>query len=113
MQKQINHKLKMQLIKEAGKTASSLTRKTQEALKNEIKDLLKKYALEELKSKVKNGVYSSVLSVIGLKCGEALFKETLNILLPIYKEADEETILNYFEEYFGDIYKNLTTECDQ
>lgn len=96
---------------QAGKTASSLTRKTQLALRMEIKSLLKKYALNELEKGAKNALKQSILSVIGLKTGKALFNDVLKILSPIYSEAGEKGVLEYFEEYFGNIYKELTAEC--
>ncbi len=104
--------IKMQAIKEAGKTASSLTRKTQQFLKSEIGLLIKKYVFEELKEGLVEGITSSILNVVGVKTAETMFEELLSIILPIYKDDDEETIIEYIKEYFGDIYDGLTAECD-
>lgn len=104
--------IKMQAIENAGKTASSLTRRTQKYLEGEVRMLLEKYALDQMLTSLVTGATSSVLTVVGIKTGEDLFKELLTILLPIYKGSNEGTALEYLMEYLRGIYDKLTTECD-
>lgn len=75
---------------------------------NSTLGIKEQYALDQMLTSLVTGATSSVLTVVGIKTGEDLFKELLTILLPIYKGSNEGTAL----EYLRGIYDKLTTECD-
>lgn len=112
---------KMDAIEAAGKKASSLTRKTQQRLLSERNSLLKKYGLEKLKSGFFSsksgfsGVVDSVkkyaFMVFGIKTTKSIVKDLLEGMCPIYTSEDEQTLVEYMEDYFGTLYGKVTGKC--
>lgn len=112
---------KMDAIEAAGKKASSLTRKTQQRLLSERDSLLKKYGLEKLKSGFFSsksgfsGVVDSVkkyaFMVFGIKTTKSIVKDLLEGMCPIYTSEDEQTLVEYMEDYFGTLYGKVTGKC--
>lgn len=112
---------KMDAIEAAGKKASSLTRKTQQRLLSERDSLLKKYGLEKLKSGFFSsksgfsGVVDSVkkyaFMVFGIKTTKSIVKDLLKGMCPIYASEDEQTLVEYMEDYFGTLYGKVTGKC--
>lgn len=112
---------KMDAIEAAGKKASSLTRKTQQRLLSERDSLLKKYGLEKLKSGFFSsksgfsGVVDSVkkyaFMVFGIKTTKSIVKDLLKGMCPIYTSEDEQTLVEYMEDYFGTLYGKVTGKC--
>lgn len=112
---------KMDAIEAAGKKASSLTRKTQQRLLSERNSLLKKYGLEKLKSgffSSKSGFSGVVDSVkkyafiiFGIKTTKSIVKDLLKGMCPIYTSEDEQTLVEYMEDYFGTLYGKVTGKC--
>lgn len=112
---------KMDAIEAAGKKASSLTRKTQQRLLSERDSLLKKYGLEKLKSGFFSsksgfsGVVDSVkkyaFMVFGIKTIKSIVKDLLEGMCPIYTSEDEQTLVEYMEDYFGTLYGKVTGKC--
>ncbi len=112
---------KMDAIEAAGKKASSLTRKTQQRLLSERKSLLKKYGLEKLKSGFFSsksgfsGVVDSVkkyaFMIFGIKTTKSIVKDLLKGMCPIYTSEDEQTLVEYMEDYFGTLYGKVTGKC--
>lgn len=112
---------KMDAIEAAGKKASSLTRKTQQRLLSERNSLLKKYGLEKLKSGFFSsksgfsGVVDSVkkyaFMIFGIKTTKSIVKELLKGMCPIYTSEDEQTLVEYMEDYFGTLYGKVTGKC--
>lgn len=100
---------KMDAIEAAGKKASSLTRKTQQRLLSERNSLLKKYGLEKLKSGFFSsksgfsGVVDSVkkyaFMIFGIKTTKSIVKDLLKGMCPIYTSEDEQTLVEYMEDY--------------
>lgn len=112
---------KMDAIEAAGKKASSLTRKTQQRLLSERNSLLKKYGLEKLKSGFFSsksgfsGVVDSVkkyaFMIFGIKTTKSIVKDLLKGMCPIYTSEDEQTLVEYMEDYFGTLYGKVTGKC--
>lgn len=112
---------KMDAIEAAGKKASSLTRKTQQRLLSEMNSLLKKYGLEKLKSGFFSsksgfsGVVDSVkkyaFMIFGIKTTKSIVKDLLKGMCPIYTSEDEQTLVEYMEDYFGTLYGKVTGKC--
>ena len=112
---------KMDAIEAAGKKASSLTRKTQQRLLSERNSLLKKYGLEKLKSGFLSsksgfsGVVDSVkkyaFMIFGIKTTKSIVKDLLKGMCPIYTSEDEQTLVEYMEDYFGTLYGKVTGKC--
>lgn len=112
---------KMDAIEAAGKKASSLTRKTQQRLLSERNSLLKKYGLEKLKSGFFSsksgfsGVVDSVkkyaFMIFGIKTTKSIVKDLLKGMCPIYTSDDEQTLVEYMEDYFGTLYGKVTGKC--
>lgn len=112
---------KMDAIEAAGKKASSLTRKTQQRLLSERNSLLKKYGLEKLKSGFFSsksgfsGVVDSVkkyaFMIFGIKTTKSIVKDLLKGMCPIYTREDEQTLVEYMEDYFGTLYGKVTGKC--
>lgn len=112
---------KMDAIEAAGKKASSLTRKTQQRLLSERNSLLKKYGLEKLKSGFFSsksgfsGVVDSVkkyaFMIFGIKTTKSIVKDLLKGMCPIYTSEDEQTLVEYMEDYFGTLYRKVTGKC--
>lgn len=112
---------KMDAIEAAGKKASSLTRKTQQRLLSERNSLLKKYGLEKLKSGFFSsksgfsGVVDSVkkyaFMILGIKTTKSIVKDLLKGMCPIYTSEDEQTLVEYMEDYFGTLYGKVTGKC--
>lgn len=105
---------KMNVIKELGKKASSLTRKTQERLTQEAGKLYKKYLKELSKDKVKGAIKSWIQTTIGYKTPKSFTKGLLLIISPIYKKDGEGTILDYIEGYgdnFINLWGKITGQC--
>lgn len=112
---------KMDAIEAAGKKASSLTRKTQQRLLLERNSLLKKYGLEKLKSGFFSsksgfsGVVDSVkkyaFMIFGIKTTKSIVKDLLKGMCPIYTSEDEQTLVEYMEDYFGTLYGKVTGKC--
>ena len=112
---------KMDAIEAAGKKASSLTRKTQQRLLSERNSLLKKYGLEKLKSGFFSsksgfsGVVDSVkkyaFMIFGIKTTKSIVKDLLKGMCPIYTSEDEQTLVEYMEDYFGTLYGKVTRKC--
>lgn len=112
---------KMDAIEAAGKKASSLTRKTQQRLLSERNSLLKKYGLEKLKSGFFSsksgfsGVVDSVkkyaFMIFGIKTTKSIVKDLLKGMCPIYTSEDEQTLVEYMEDYFGILYGKVTGKC--
>ena len=112
---------KMDAIEAAGKKASSLTRKTQQRLLSERDSLLKKYGLEKLKSGFFSsksgfsGVVDSVkkyaFMIFGIKTTKSIVKDLLKGMCPIYTSEDEQTLVEYMEDYFGTLYGKVTGKC--
>ena len=108
-------------IEAAGKKASSLTRKTQQRLLSERNSLLKKYGLEKLKSGFFSsksgfsGVVDSVkkyaFMIFGIKTTKSIVKDLLKGMCPIYTSEDEQTLVEYMEDYFGTLYGKVTGKC--
>ena len=105
---------KMDAIEAVGKKASSLTRKTQQRLLSERNSLLKKYGLEKLKSGF-SGVVDSVkkyaFMIFGIKTTKSIVKDLLKGMCPIYTSEDEQTLVEYMEDYFGTLYGKVTGKC--
>lgn len=112
---------KMDAIEAAGKKASSLTRKTQQRLLSERNSLLKKYGLEKLKSGFFSsksgfsGVVDSVkkyaFMIFGIKTTKSIVKDLLKGMCQIYTSEDEQTLVEYMEDYFGTLYGKVTGKC--
>lgn len=112
---------KMDAIEAAGKKASSLTRKTQQRLLSERNSLLKKYGLEKLKSGFFSsksgfsGVVDSVkkyaFMIFGIKTTKSIVKDLLKGMCPIYTSEDEQTLVEYMEDYYGTLYGKVTGKC--
>lgn len=112
---------KMDAIEATGKKASSLTRKTQQRLLSERNSLLKKYGLEKLKSGFFSsksgfsGVVDSVkkyaFMIFGIKTTKSIVKDLLKGMCPIYTSEDEQTLVEYMEDYFGTLYGKVTGKC--
>lgn len=112
---------KMDAIEAVGKKASSLTRKTQQRLLSERNSLLKKYGLEKLKSGFFSsksgfsGVVDSVkkyaFMIFGIKTTKSIVKDLLKGMCPIYTSEDEQTLVEYMEDYFGTLYGKVTGKC--
>lgn len=112
---------KMDAIEASGKKASSLTRKTQQRLLSERNSLLKKYGLEKLKSGFFSsksgfsGVVDSVkkyaFMIFGIKTTKSIVKDLLKGMCPIYTSEDEQTLVEYMEDYFGTLYGKVTGKC--
>lgn len=112
---------KMDAIEAAGKKASSLTRKTQQRLLSERNSLLKKYGLEKLKSGFFSsksgfsGVVDSVkkyaFMIFGIKTTKSIVNDLLKGMCPIYTSEDEQTLVEYMEDYFGTLYGKVTGKC--
>lgn len=112
---------KMDAIEAAGKKASSLTRKTQQRLLSERNSLLKKYGLEKLKSGFFSsksgfsGVVDSVkkyaFMIFGIKTTKSIVKDLLKGMCPIYTSEDEQTLVEYMEDYFDTLYGKVTGKC--
>lgn len=112
---------KMDAIEAAGKKASSLTRKTQQRLLSERNSLLKKYGLEKLKSGFFSsksgfsGVVDSVkkyaFMIFEIKTTKSIVKDLLKGMCPIYTSEDEQTLVEYMEDYFGTLYGKVTGKC--
>lgn len=112
---------KMDAIEADGKKASSLTRKTQQRLLSERNSLLKKYGLEKLKSGFFSsksgfsGVVDSVkkyaFMIFGIKTTKSIVKDLLKGMCPIYTSEDEQTLVEYMEDYFGTLYGKVTGKC--
>ena len=112
---------KMDAIEAAGKKASSLTRKTQQRLLSERNSLLKKSGLEKLKSGFFSsksgfsGVVDSVkkyaFMIFGIKTTKSIVKDLLKGMCPIYTSEDEQTLVEYMEDYFGTLYGKVTGKC--
>lgn len=112
---------KMDAIEAAGKKASSLTRKTQQRLLSERNSLFKKYGLEKLKSGFFSsksgfsGVVDSVkkyaFMIFGIKTTKSIVKDLLKGMCPIYTSEDEQTLVEYMEDYFGTLYGKVTGKC--
>lgn len=112
---------KMDAIEAAGKKASSLTRKTQQRLLSERNSLLKKYGLEKLRSGFFSsksgfsGVVDSVkkyaFMIFGIKTTKSIVKDLLKGMCPIYTSEDEQTLVEYMEDYFGTLYGKVTGKC--
>ena len=106
---------------ETNKKASSLTRKTQQRLLSERNSLLKKYGLEKLKSGFFSsksgfsGVVDSVkkyaFMIFGIKTTKSIVKDLLKGMCPIYTSEDEQTLVEYMEDYFGTLYGKVTGKC--
>lgn len=112
---------KMDAIEAAGKKASSLTRKTQQRLLSERNSLLKKYGLEKLKSGffssksgfsgVVDSVKKNAFMIFGIKTTKSIVKDLLKGMCPIYTSEDEQTLVEYMEDYFGTLYGKVTGKC--
>ena len=112
---------KMDAIEAAGKKASSLTRKTQQRLLSERNSLLKKYGLEKLKlgffssksgfSGVVDSVKKYAFMIFGIKTTKSIVKDLLKGMCPIYTSEDEQTLVEYMEDYFGTLYGKVTGKC--
>lgn len=106
----VSKKLKqIEVAKNATGRASPLRYRQLAQFETEAKGLLKKYACEKVKGGVKKGVESSVNTVFGIKTTKTIFKEVTKRFLPIYD--DEETALEYLEDYFGTMYGKLDGRC--
>ncbi|MEE1057338.1 MAG: RHS repeat-associated core domain-containing protein [Acutalibacteraceae bacterium] len=114
-------KNKMNAIAAAGKKASSKTLKNFNNLKTEVKSLLKKYALEKLKSgfvSSKSGFAGAVdcvkkyaYMVFGVKTSKTIVKDLLKTFSPIYKSEDDQSFVGYMKDYFGTLYGKITGKC--
>lgn len=83
--------------------------------------MLKKYGLEKLKSGFFSsksgfsGVVDSVkkyaFMIFGIKTTKSIVKDLLKGMCPIYTSEDEQTLVEYMEDYFGTLYGKVTGKC--
>ena len=68
-------------------------------LELEQRNLLYKFTQETIKKKSKDIVKNAIYNVVGIKTVKTVFKESLGIVLPFYK--DDDTLKQYYEKLIG------------
>lgn len=49
--------------------------------------------------------------VFGIKTTKTIFKDLFKTLCPIYKAEDDQSFVDYMEDYFGTMYGKITGKC--